>query len=86
MSNYKEQKKEWLASNPLRQWRKESKLVLDDVGTAIGVGYHMVYQWENGMSEPKKEHMNKLSKLMNIVNLQEKYQEWMQKRPILGKE
>jgi DNA-binding transcriptional regulator YiaG len=86
MATYKDQKKTWLASNPLRQWRKKEKLFLDDVGAAVGVGYHMVYQWENGMSEPREDQFDKLSELMSIENLQTKYQEWAQTRPILGKE
>jgi len=50
--SYLEKKKEWLASNPLRQWRLKEKLSLNDVGAAAGTGYHTIYRWEQGMSNP----------------------------------
>ena len=84
--DYRILEKEWLALNPLRQWRTDRNLFLKDVGAALGVGYHTIFRWENGMSMPGDDQMKDLSKLTKDKNLQKKFQEWQEKRPVLGKE
>lgn len=82
--SYRECEKKWLDSNPLRQWRTNNKLYLKDVGAALGVGYHTIFRWENGMSMPNKDQFDALSKLTKKENLQIEFQKWKENRPILS--
>ena len=77
--------RQWLSLNPLRQWRLDKNLFLKDVGAALGVGYHSVFRWENGMSNPSAEQMETLVKLTKDKDLQKKFQTWTANRPKLGK-
>jgi DNA-binding transcriptional regulator YiaG len=86
MSEYREAERKWLTLNPLRQWRATENLFLKDVGAALGVGYHTIFRWENGMSMPNEDQMTALSKLSKNENLQEEFQKWKDSRPLLGKE
>lgn len=92
MTSYRELEKQWLSKNPLRQWRADRNLYLKDVGAAVGarlgatVGYHTVYRWENGMSNPSEKQMAALVEITKIKNLQKKFNDWVAARPILGKE
>lgn len=86
MSDYRTLEKKWLTCNPLRQWRLEHKLFLKDMGAALGVGFHTVFQWETGMTFPNSERMDALIKLTNNKKLAEEFQIWKEDRPILGRE
>lgn len=83
MEKYRQEVKAWLEQNPLRQWRKKNKLFLKDIGSAVNAGYHSVFRWENGMSEPGETQMKDLIRITGIGNLQKQYREWIKKRPIL---
>lgn len=85
MDDYRLKGKQWLSSNPLRQWRLNKNLFLKDVGAALNVGYHSVFRWENGMSVPSDEQMTALVKLTKDKDLQKKFQAWRDSRPKLRK-
>ena len=83
MISYRQQERDWLAINPLRQWRTDRNYFLKDVGAAIGVGYHSIFRWENGMSMPNDKQMIKLETVTKIKNLREQLEKWQIKRPKL---
>lgn len=86
MEKFREMEQAWLDQNPLKQWRLENKLRQRDIGAALGMGFHVVYQWESGMSYPPKHRMDALVALTKDEKLAEKFQKWRSERPILGKE
>lgn len=84
--SYREREKRWLKDHPLRQWRMKNDLFLKDLGGALGVGYHTIFRWENGMSAPNKDQVAALVKVTENDNLEQELQEWVDRRPVLGKE
>lgn len=85
MADYRTLENKWLAENPLKTWRSDKSLFLKDLGAALGVGYHTIFRWENGMSSPNLSQFKLLKKLMRNKNIEQQFQEWKDKRPLLGK-
>ena len=86
MEDFRERERVWLDENPLRQWRLKNKLRQRDIGAALGIGFHVIYQWETGMAYPPRNRMASLVALTKDDKLAEKFQHWRDKRPLLGKE
>lgn len=85
MSKYRILENKWIAENPLKKWRSNKTLFLKDVGAALGVGYHTIFRWENGMSSPNKSQFVLLKKLTKNKNFESEFQQWKDSRPLLGK-
>lgn len=84
MSKYRELEHKWLILNPLKIWRMNENLFLKDVGAALGVGYHTIFRWENGMAMPNEDQMIALSELIKNKKLGKEFQAWRDARPLLG--
>jgi transcriptional regulator with XRE-family HTH domain len=83
---FKERKREWVESNPLRKWRLDQGHTQADVGNAIGMNFHSIYNWETGMASPDSRQLLKLSSLMNNKNLAKEWVKWHQDKPRIGDE
>ena len=86
MDAFRHKEKRWLADNPLKQWRSDNNAFQKDLGAAIGVGYHTIFRWESGMSMPTEKQFELLSTLFKDKDIRKKYQNWVDARPILGRE
>ena len=50
----------------LKQWRAVRGLTLKQVADAVGKSYGIVWNWENGKSEPRASDIAKLEQVLNI--------------------
>lgn len=82
---YRESEQNWLARNPIKQWRTAKNLFLKDIAGFLGLNYHTVWRWETGMTFPNVEQGLALSKLMKNKKIVKELQNWMEERPIFGK-
>ena len=83
---FKERKKKWVEENPLRKWRLANGHTQADVGNAIGMNFHSIYNWETGMASPDSKQLLKLSSLMNNKSLAREWVKWHQDKPRIGDE
>lgn len=72
------QHKDWLLSNPLKQWmekdRKRSGIL---VASFLGISAYTVYLWLKGAGFPGNRHMTMLAKLTENDKISDEWSEWM---------
>ena len=51
----------------LKKMRVEAKMTQFDLARAIGVSVNTIIKWENEVSKPSDENLNKLKELFNIL-------------------
>lgn len=51
----------------LKKMRVEAKMTQFDLAKAIGVSVNTIIKWENEVSRPSEENLNKLKELFNIL-------------------
>ena len=51
----------------LKKMRVEAKMTQFDLAKAIGVSVNTIIKWENEVSKPSDENLNKLKELFNIL-------------------
>jgi DNA-binding XRE family transcriptional regulator len=52
--------------NPLKRWRRESRLSLVKVAKVVGVSRQTIYLWERGENLPSKGNFRKLARCLNV--------------------
>lgn len=82
---YRESEQNWLARNPIKQWRTAQNLFLKDIAGFLKLNYHTVWRWETGMAFPNVEQGSALSKMMKNKKVLDELQSWMNERPSFGK-
>lgn len=75
------QLQQWKNNNPIRRYRKQSKLSQVDVAGFLGVGVVSVQRWESGSVMPSEENVQKLNGL--IEGFSDQWKEWISARPKL---
>lgn len=55
----------------LKKMRVEAKMTQFDLARAIGVSVNTIIKWENEVSKPSDENLNKLKELFNILPFSE---------------
>jgi len=51
----------------LKKKRVEAKMTQFDLARAIGVSVNTIIKWENEVSKPNNENLNKLKEALNIL-------------------
>jgi transcriptional regulator with XRE-family HTH domain len=53
-------------AHPMRKWRKDHDLTLDDVGQRLGRTAATVSRWENGTRKPRHNDLQKIEEVLGI--------------------
>lgn len=72
---------EWRSKNPIRIWRKKHDASLNMVAVQAGVSLTTVNNWEQGLSTPNSEHMQRLARLTGDEQIGSKWEKWKRKGP-----
>ena len=51
----------------LKKMRVEAKMTQFDLAKAIGVSVNTIIKWENEVSKPSDENLNKLKEVFNVL-------------------
>ena len=72
----------WVARNPLRIWRKNTRTPLAIIAGTAHVGIAAVQNWEHGAAQPTDEHMQRVADLMGLTvsTLQSRWRAWLNQR------
>lgn len=73
--------KEWIARNPLRQWREQEGVAIYAAASMLGIGVSTIQSWESGVYRPKDEHLALLARLIEDDSLAERWRKWYAKKP-----
>lgn len=73
--------KDWIARNPLRQFRKQRGISMMKAAGMIGCGMSSIQSWENGAHLPTLESIERLAVVLGIANMPEVWTRWYHARP-----
>lgn len=79
----KQQRNEWIETNPLRKWRtsKSVGLSMHDVASTLGVAPTTVQLWEYGTNAPAGDNVDRLVALTGDETLPARWTRWLSRRP-----
>ena len=72
----------WEDANPLRQWRQAIKITVAQAASIFGVSIPAVQKWESGVGGLRRENMERLIKVLRAPDLDEKWTEWLENKPM----
>lgn len=73
--------RQWVERNPLRIWRKEHGLSLNNAAALLGVGMWSVHGWEAGSYIPNAQNMAKIVEITKIEDMRDRWARWFEDGP-----
>lgn len=84
MTAVKDRHREWVQSNPLRRFRQDNKLSINDAASMLDVGISTIQAWEGGVYTPNEQHMRSLAELVDDPSLPRRWADWNATKPTIG--
>lgn len=73
----------WIDTNPLRVLRQNRGLTQQALGSAAGVHYTSVYDWERGRAFPRPGNLIMVAHVLDVLptTLRQRLRAWHKRRP-----
>ena len=73
--------KKWYAENPLRKWRKENNISMNQCAAMLSISVKSIQLWEQGVYAPLANNFAKISELteIEVTELIEQWETWKAK-------
>ena len=75
------EQKQWIEQNPLRRWRQQHGITIDQASSLIGVNCRTIQIWEHGSGIPSGRSLLKLQQTLESDQLIGQWMGWMQLKP-----
>jgi transcriptional regulator with XRE-family HTH domain len=69
----------WRLQNPIRLYRTQHDLTLQNFADLIGEKYHTIYRWESGISSPSDDQLATVEK--TFPGLRRQISLWQEQKP-----
>lgn len=75
--------RQWYKNNPLRVWRADHGLTMNQAASAINVAVKSIQLWEQGAGVPRNKNFIKLAGLLDIKTsqLEKQWTGWLAEKP-----